>query len=231
MAPPPRLDDVRAVVTGGSRGLGRALAEGLAARGATVAATSRDVRHLEDVVAGAPGVMPVAMDLTDPGSIDHAAALIGERLGRVDLLVNNAGVLGGTGPLLDVDPADVARTVTANVIGTLHLTHALRPLIPRGGAIVNVTSGAAGRAGWAGYAVSKAALDAATAVLRAELAPAGIRVVGVNPGGLRTAMRAAAYPQEDPATVPTPDSIVPLFAAIAAGADPGEYVEARAWTP
>lgn len=232
MAVTPRLDELRAVVTGGSRGLGRAIVEGLCERGATVVATARDVAALEPLVAACgERVRPIALELSDAGSVDRAAAAATAALGTVDLLINNAGVLGATGPLLDVDPDDVANTVTANVTGTLRLIRAVRPAMPSGGAIVNVTSGAASRPGWAAYAVSKAALDAITSVLRAELGPEGIRVVGVNPGGLRTAMRAAAYPEEDPATVPTPGSIVPLFAAIAAGDDPGEYVEARTWTP
>ncbi len=231
MAVTPRLDGLRAVVTGGSRGLGRAVVDGLCARGASVATTARDVAALAPLVAEhGERVHPVALELADADSVDRAAADIVRTLGRVDLLVNNAGALGATGPLLDVDPDDVAHTVAANITGTLRLIRALRPAVPSGGAIVNVTSGAAARPGWAAYAVSKAALDAVTTVLRAELAPEGIRVIGVNPGGLRTQMRAAAYPDEDPATVPSPESIVPVFVAIAAGDDPGEYVEARTWT-
>ena len=100
----------------------------------------------------------------------------------------------------------------------------------RGGAIVNVTSGAAGRPTWGAYSISKLALDGITAMLRDELADREIRCVAINPGGARTAMRAAAYPDEDPATVPHPSSRVAPFIAIAAGADPGPHVEAAEWT-
>ena len=99
-----------------------------------------------------------------------------------------------------------------------------------GGAIVNVTSGAAGRPTWGAYGISKLALDGITGMLREELADRAIRCVAVNPGPARTAMRAGAYPDEDPATVPHPSSLVEPFIAIAAGADPGPHVEAAQWT-
>jgi NAD(P)-dependent dehydrogenase (short-subunit alcohol dehydrogenase family) len=95
--------------------------------------------------------------------------------------------------------------------------------------VVNVTSGAAGRATWGAYAVSKLAIDGITGMLRRELAPRGLRCVAINPGPARTAMRAAAYPDEDPATVPHPSSLAEPFIAIAAGADPGPHVEASEW--
>ena len=98
-----------------------------------------------------------------------------------------------------------------------------------GGAIVNVTSGAAGRPTWGAYAISKLAIDGITGMLREELDDRGLRIVAVNPGGLRTAMRAAAHPAEDPATLPHPSSVVEAFVAIAAGADPGPHVDAARW--
>lgn len=221
-----RLRGVRALVTGGSRGLGRAVAAALVVEGADVAATATSPSGLDalpDRVHGVP------LDLDDSASVDACAAAVLATLGGLDVLVNNAGVLGFRGPLLDAPPEDVERTLAVNLTGTLRLTRALVPAIPHGGAVVNVSSGAAGRPGWAGYAVSKAALDAASAVMRAELAGAGIRVIAVNPGGLRTEMRAAAYPGEDQTTLPPPESIAPLFVAIAAGDDPGAYVDAREW--
>jgi NAD(P)-dependent dehydrogenase (short-subunit alcohol dehydrogenase family) len=122
------------------------------------------------------------------------------------------------------------RVMAVNVTGTLRLTQAVLPAMSEGGAVVNVTSGAAGRATWGAYGVSKLALDGVTAMLREELAPRGIRCVGVNPGGTRTEMRAAAYPDEDPATLPHPSSRIAPFIAVLAGDDPGPHVEAAQWT-
>ncbi len=173
----------------------------------------------------------VRLDLADPASCAAAGAEALGALGRLDVLVNNASLLGERTHLADL-PMDVFdRVMAVNVSGTLRLPPAVLPGMADGGAIINVTSGAAARATWGAYAVSKHALDGVTLMLRDELAPRAIRCGGVNPGGLRTAMRAAAYPDEDPATLPRPESVVPVFVAIAEGADPGPRVEARDWTP
>jgi NAD(P)-dependent dehydrogenase (short-subunit alcohol dehydrogenase family) len=150
-------------------------------------------------------------------------------LGRLDVLVNNASLLGERTPLAEYPPNAWDAVLAVNVTGTLGLIQAVLPGMADGGAIVNVTSGAAGRATWGAYSVSKLAIEGVTAMLRDELAPRAIRCVAVNPGGLRTSMRAAAYPEEDPATVPQPATVVPVFVAIAAGADPGPRVDARDW--
>jgi NAD(P)-dependent dehydrogenase (short-subunit alcohol dehydrogenase family) len=171
------------------------------------------------------------LDLADHASCAAAAAQALGALGRLDVLVNNASLLGDRAELADLDMDVFDRVMAVNVSGTLRLTQAVLPGMAEGGAIINVTSGAAARATWGAYAVSKHALDAVTLMLREELAPRRIRCVGVNPGGLRTAMRAAAYPDEDPSTLPRPGSVAPVFVAIAEGADPGPHVEARDWTP
>jgi NAD(P)-dependent dehydrogenase (short-subunit alcohol dehydrogenase family) len=209
------------------------VAEGFAAEGARLVLTATEERHLDAVLAAVRGrggeAHGVALDLSDPASCAAAAAEALGALGRLDVLVNNASLLGDRAHLAD-QPMDVFdRVMAVNVSGTLRLTQAVLPGMADGGAIVNVTSGAAARATWGAYAVSKHALDGITLMLRDELAPRGIRCVGVNPGGLRTAMRAAAYPDEDPSTLPRPESVVPVFVAIAAGADPGPRVEAREW--
>ena len=228
-----RLAGMRVVVTGASRGLGRALAEGFADEGARVVATATTVRRLEGTLTRlrerGTDAQGVPLDLRDAGSIAEAAAQAVAVLGRVDAVVNNASLLGVRAPLAD-HPMDVWDEVLAvNLSGTVAFTQALIPAISQGGAIVNVTSGAAGRAGWGAYGVSKLALEGVTAMLREELADTGIRCVAVNPGPLRTTMRAAAYPQEDPATVPHPSSVLEPFVAIVAGADPGPRVDAADW--
>lgn len=228
-----RLAGMRVVVTGASRGLGRALAEGFAGEGARVVVTATTVRRLEGTLArlrerGADA-QGVPLDLRDREGIAEAAAQSVAVLGRVDAVINNASLLGLRVPLAD-HPMDVWDEVVAvNLSGTVAFTQALIPAITQGGAIVNVTSGAAGRAGWGAYGVSKLALEGVTAMLRTELADTGIRCVAVNPGPLRTTMRAAAYPQEDPATVPHPSSVLDPFVAIVAGADPGPRIDAAGW--
>jgi NAD(P)-dependent dehydrogenase (short-subunit alcohol dehydrogenase family) len=119
--------------------------------------------------------------------------------------------------------------MAVNVTGLLALTKAVVPGMSDGGAIINVTSGAAGRPMWGAYSISKLAVDGITGMLRRELADRRIRCVAVNPGPARTEMRAAAYPDEDPRTVPRPSALVGPFVAIAAGADPGPHVEASEW--
>lgn len=228
-----RLAGSRVVVTGASRGLGRALAEAFAAEGARLVVTATSARRAEGTVGrlrerGAEA-QAVALDLRDRASIAEAAAQTVAVLGRVDVLVNNAGLLGRRIGLAD-HPLDVwDEVVQVNLSGTFAFTQALIPAIAHGGAVITVTSGAAGRAGWGAYGVSKLAIEGVSAMFREELADTGIRFVAVNPGGLRTQMRAAAYPQEDPATVPHPSSIAAAFLAIAAGEDPGPRIDAREW--
>jgi NAD(P)-dependent dehydrogenase (short-subunit alcohol dehydrogenase family) len=227
---PGRLDGTRIVVTGASRGLGRAIAEAAAAEGARLVLTATRRERLEAALAACRALGAeaegIGLDLRDPAAIDAAAAGAAATLGRVDVLINNAGVLGVRAPLADY-PLDVFEEVLdIGVVGTLRLIQRLLPAMADGGAIVNVTSGAAGRATWGAYSIAKLALDGITAMLREELAPRGIRCVAINPGGVRTGMRAAAYPREDPATVPHPSAVVEPFLAVAAGADPGPHVEA-----
>ncbi len=228
-----RLEGMRVVVTGASRGLGRALAEGFAEEGARVVVTATTTRRLEGTLArlrerGA-GAQPLALDLRDRGSIAEAATAAVAVLGRVDALVNNASLLGVRAPLADAPMDDWDEVMAVNLSGTMAFTQALLPAIVQGGAIINVTSGASGRAGWGAYGVSKLGLEGVTRMLREELSDTGVRCVAVNPGGLRTAMRAAAYPGEDPATVPHPSSVLEPFVAIVAGADPGPLIDARDW--
>jgi NAD(P)-dependent dehydrogenase (short-subunit alcohol dehydrogenase family) len=229
-----RLEGVRAVVTGGSRGLGRAVVEAFAREGARVVTTARDAGRLESLVRDlrrAPGGPPLglAMALEDPAGVRDAAARAVAHLGRVDVLVNSAAVFGPRAALIDTPAEDLAAAMAVNMVGLLAVTRAVLPAMSDGAAVVNVTSGAAGRPGAGAYGLTKAAVDAATVMLRGELAPRGIRCVAVSPGPLRTDMRREAHPGEDPATVPHPRTVTAAFIAIAAGADPGPAVDAREW--
>jgi NAD(P)-dependent dehydrogenase (short-subunit alcohol dehydrogenase family) len=203
-----------AIITGASRGLGLALAGGLAEAGWRLVVDARDADALAAARDGIAGeVVVVAGDVTDPA---HQAELLAaaDRLGGADLLVNNAGILGPSPqPQLADYPLDVLRTVyEVLVLAPLRLTQlALPGLRSRGGAIVNITSDAAveAYAGWGGYGSAKAALEQASNVLAVE-EPA-VRVWWVDPGDLRTHMHQEAFPGEDISDRPLPQTVVPAF--------------------
>lgn len=206
----------QAVITGASRGLGRALAAGLAGAGYALVIDGRDGGALaaaaDAIRADVPGAGIIALpgDVTDPV---HRAAL--ERAaGQADLLVNNAGTLGAAPlPAIADYPLDALRDAfEVNVIAPVALTQRLLPALrERGGAVLNITSDAAAEAytGWGGYGAAKAALEQASNVLAAE--ETAVRVWWVDPGDLRTAMHQAAFPGEDISDRPLPESVVPAF--------------------
>ena len=205
-----------AVVTGASRGLGRALARALAEDGYRLVVDARDGAALRVAMAGLPAgavVTALAGDITDPshrGDLRRAA----ETLGGPDLLINNAGTLGPS-PLPAVSEFPLAELRTAfevNVIATIALTQLLLPALrERGGAVLAVTSDAAveAYAGWGGYGAAKAALEQACNVLAAE--ELAVRVWRVDPGDLRTQMHQDAFPGEDISDRPLPESVLPAF--------------------
>jgi NAD(P)-dependent dehydrogenase (short-subunit alcohol dehydrogenase family) len=203
-----------AIITGASRGLGLALAGGLAEAGWRLVVDARDADALVAARDGIAGeVVAVAGDVTDPV---HQAELLAaaDRLGGADLLVNNAGILGPSPqPHLADYPLDVLRTVyEVLVLAPLRLTQlALPGLRSRGGAVANVTSDAAVEAyeGWGGYGSAKAALEHASNVLAVE--EPGVRVWWVDPGDLRTRMHQEAFPGEDISDRPLPQTVVPAF--------------------
>ena len=205
-----------AVITGGSRGLGLALARALAERGWKLVVDARGVRELEAAaaeLAATTEVVAVAGDVADGG---HRRAVVeaAERLGGLDLLVNNASVLGPSPqPTLDRYPLDVLASVYAtNVVAPLGLVQLALPLLrSSGGRILNVTSDAAveGYEGWGGYGSSKAALEQLSNVLAAE-EPA-VRVWWLDPGDMRTRMQQEAFPGEDISDRPPPEDSVPAI--------------------
>jgi len=204
-----------ALITGASRGLGRALAAGLGRAGFDLVIDARDAAAL-DAGAGAlraagATVTAVPGDVTDPA---HRAALLAVCAGRLDLLVNNAGTLGASPlPALADYPADELRAAfEVNVIAPIALTQLALPLLrASGGAVLNITSDAAveAYAGWGGYGAAKAALEQASNVLAAE--EVGVRVWWADPGDLRTDMHQLAFPGEDISDRPEPASVVPAF--------------------
>lgn len=225
------------VVTGGGRGIGRAIAQALAAQGSAVAITSRSANELAETVAliaGAGGrAQAYPADVLDAGAITTMLAAVERDLGPIDLLVNNAGDGGPIGPLEQGEPARWWRTMEVNVRGPMLCTHAVLPgmIARRSGRIVNVSSGAAMMSipYFSSYVTSKAALNKMTECLAGELQPHGISIFTVSPGPVYTAMSESLLKDEaalkympwfkpmfDTKSVP-PERVATLVATIATG--------------
>lgn len=215
-----------AIVTGASRGLGLALARVLVQRGWTLVVDARGTDALTAVTSGLDGVTAIAGDLADPA---HRRALVDAAGDSVDLLVNNASLLGPSPqPALSDYPLDELRRVyEVNVIAPLELVQLALPKMPPGAAIVNVTSDAAVEPyeGWGGYGSSKAALEQMGAILAAE--HSGLRVYTVDPGDMRTQMHQEAFPGEDISDRPPPEESVPGLLALIEGSLPSGRYRAR----
>jgi NAD(P)-dependent dehydrogenase (short-subunit alcohol dehydrogenase family) len=216
-----------AVITGSTRGLGRALATALVARGWHVVVTARTRYDVEETAAalGEPVVAALAGDVADPA---HRRAVAAAVDGRLDLLVHNASTLGPTPlrTLADLDAADVARVLEVNVLGAHALTRTLLPALVRaGGAVVAVSSDAAVEhyETWGAYGASKAALDHLTLTWARE--EPGVTWWAVDPGDMRTAMHRAAFPTEDISDRPLPEEVaVPAVLALLEARPPsGRY--------
>jgi NAD(P)-dependent dehydrogenase (short-subunit alcohol dehydrogenase family) len=205
-----------AVVTGASRGIGRAAALALAGRGWRVVALARSQKALETLddqiraTGGEATLVPI--DLRDMTAIDALAAPLLERFGRIDALAACAGALGALTPAHQIAPAAIDETMAVNYLANQRLIRALHPLLraATAGRAVFVTSGAASApiAYWAAYGASKAALNALVKTYALEIAITPIRANLFSPGPTRTAMRAKAFPGEDPLTLPTPEEVV-----------------------
>ncbi len=218
----------RAVITGGSRGFGRAIAIELCNRGWDVTITGRTRATLEATAAEVPdGLTLIVGDIADPRHRERIAGAVGEGL---DLLVNNASGLGPTPlpPLVDLSPEDLLAVLDVNVAAPLALTQALLPALQRrNGAVINLSSDAAIAAypGWGGYGASKAALDQITAVLGVE--HPRLRFYAFDPGDMRTDMHQAAFPSEDISDRPLPETVVPALLALLELSPPsGRYAAA-----
>lgn len=219
------------LVTGASRGLGRAIALDCARHGARVLLAGRDVRRLEGVAdeiealhAPEPVIVPINLEGASLDDYSTLAALVAERCGRLDGLVLNAAMLGEICGIETSDPVLWARVFQVNVHSPYLMVRALLPLLRQAGAasIIATSSGVGrkGRALWGAYAASKHALEGLMEVLADELSGvSNVRVNSLNPGRTRTRMRAQAYPAEDPAGLPTPEDMAPFFVQLLSGRD------------
>ncbi len=205
-----------ALVTGASRGIGAATARALAARGAHViltARTAKDLEGVEDAIFEAGGTATIApLDLTDGDSIARLAAAISGRWEAIDILVLNAAMLGSLGPVPTIDGTELNRLMTLNVLSAQAMIAHFDPMLRKSSdaRLVALTSSvaAAPRAFWGAYGASKAALEVLLSAYGEEMRNIGkIRTAIVDPARTRTAMRAKAYPGEDPATVKLPDVV------------------------
>jgi NAD(P)-dependent dehydrogenase (short-subunit alcohol dehydrogenase family) len=223
MSEPKPLAGRIAIVTGASRGIGYQAAKGFAAAGAHVVAVARTVGGLEELddairkLGGSATLVP--LDLQDSAGIDRLGEALFERWGKLDVLLANAGVLGQLSPLGHVPPKVWDEAMAINVTANWRLIRALDPLLRQSdsGRAIFMSSGAAQtcRPYWGSYSVSKAALEALVRTYAGEVKNTSIRVVAVDPGKTRTAMRAKAMPGEDPATLPKPSEIVPHLVEMA----------------
>jgi NAD(P)-dependent dehydrogenase (short-subunit alcohol dehydrogenase family) len=222
-----------AVITGASQGLGRALAGALAAEGWALVIDARRAEELERARAELADlgrtVIAVAGDVADPAHRRDLARAVGD-LGRLDLLVNNASMLGPTPlpALRDYPLNELGRVFDVNVVAPLALIQLTLPWLEAArGAVVNVTSDAAveGYPGWGGYGATKAALEQLSNVLAAELRDGSpVSVYWVDPGDMRTEMQQAAFPGEDISDRPEPETAVPgLLRLVAERPSSGRY--------
>jgi NAD(P)-dependent dehydrogenase (short-subunit alcohol dehydrogenase family) len=223
-----------AIITGGSRGLGRALATELARRGWALVLDARRAHELDAAAAELGTLTEVAAlpgDVTNPA---HRAALVdaATELGALSLVVNNASTLGHSPlPRLDaIDPGVLRDVFETNVVAPVALIQAALPHLVDGGTVVNVTSDAGVEAyeGWGGYGSSKAALEHLSRVLAAERPD--LRVLIIDPGDMRTEMHQDAFPGEDISDRPEPEESVPGIVALLDRAAPSGRYEARAVT-
>ena len=235
----PDLSGKTALVTGASRGIGRALSLALAKAGAHVLALARTSGALEELdddiraVSGKASLIP--MDLTEGDSVEQLGAALTQRFEKLDILVANAAILGELAPLTDIDAKMWQATMDLNVNVNWRLIRALDPLLQnaRDARAVFLTSRVGGelaRAYWGAYGVSKAAMEMLAATYAEENRNTNLSVAIIDPGPMRTGMRAQAMPGEDPETLPEPDALAPLlYHAVTAQLDGPERLVFRDW--
>lgn len=216
----PDLSGKTALVTGASRGIGRASALALAKAGAHVLALARTVGGLEELddeiraIGGKASLIP--LDLTEGDGVERLAEALAGRFESIDILVANAAMLGELAPLTDIDPAVWQKTLDLNLTVNWRIIRAFDPMLRKSpdGRAVFLTSRVGGeiaRPFWGAYAVSKAGLEMLAKTYAAETEKTSVQVAILDPGAMRTSMRAQAMPGEDPDTLPSPEELAPLL--------------------
>jgi len=215
--------DYVAVVTGASRGIGYATAKALASEGAHVFAIARTVGSLEALddeikeVGGETTLVP--LDITDYDALDRLGGIIAEKYGKLDILIGNAGTLGDITPISHLKPKVWQQLMDINVTANYRLIRSLDPLLRAADNGRAVFVGSASlvrdpRPYWGGYSTSKAALECLAKTYAKEVEKSNLRVNILNPGPIKTAMRARAVPGEDSSTIDTPEDLMPLMIKI-----------------
>ena len=235
----PDLSGKTALVTGASRGIGRAVAVGLAKAGAHVLALARTtggLEELDDEIKAAGGSCSlINADLIDGDIIERLPEALGGRFNCVDILFANAAALGELGPLADVDPKIWNHVLALNLTANWRLIRALDPMLRNSAdaRVLFLSSGVGGeraRANWGPYGVSKAALEHLAETYALENEHSSISVGVINPGAMRTSMRASAMPGEDPSTLPSPEELIPMvYEALSEPAGPFKRWVFREW--
>lgn len=221
-----RLAGRVALITGASRGIGAAIALRFAAEGAHVLLAARTVGGLEEVddairaaSAEQSQATLIPIDLKNIEDIKKLATAVATRFGKLDVLVGNAAILGEMTPVSQIEPKTWNDVIATNLTANWHLIRTLEPLLlsSDSGRAIFLTSGVSGgRAYWGGYAVTKTALEALVQTWAQEVEQTKLRINIVNPGAVRTSMRAKAYPGEDPMTLPSPKDVTEIFVELAA---------------
>ena len=216
-----------ALITGASQGLGKALALAYAKEGASLVVNSRSEGSIrpvaEEVERLGVKVLAVAADVSKGEDARRLVDVAVAEFGGIDVLVNNAGLLGPRVAIEDYPEDEWRRVIDANLTGPYLISKAAIPHIREGGSVINVVSGVSveGRAEWGAYSVSKFGVEGLSQILAAELEDRDIRSNAVDPGGMRTDMRAAAYPEEDPQTRITPEENTAVFLYLASDESKG----------
>ena len=236
------LKDRIALVVGASRGIGYESALALAKAGAHVVATARTqggLEELDDAIYAATGkhATLVPFDLVDGGGIDRLGGAIFERFGRLDIWVHTAATLGAAGltPVAHAEPRGFAKIEKTNLTAVYRLIRSLEPLLrlSDAGRAIHLTSSVATkpRAFWGAYAATKAGAEALVKCWADEIETTSVRACIVDPGRMRTAMRAQAFPGEDPETLPHPSEIAPLIVELARGdLEPPLAISFKEWS-
>ena len=219
-----KLKDRIAVITGASRGIGRAAAVAMSRQGAHIIAVSRTqggLTDLDDEIRAQGGEATlVPLDVCNGEGIDRLGAAIYERWGRLDILVGNAAILGPLTPVNHLDPKAWDKLLSVNVTANHRLIRSLDPLlrVSDAGRAVFVTApvAATNTAYWGGYGTTKAALEALVKTYANEVTKTNVRVNLIDPGAVQTRLRSQAMPGEDPASLPRPEDIAPLFVELTA---------------